>query len=572
VLRAFLGILNSDKVKKEPKNLVQEVNPKKFSLKRLLPKQQEIFDNLCQDSSAISLLDGVTGSGKTEIYFALIAEILKKNSGHPECNEGSQDDIAQVLILLPEISLTSQLLLRFEEQFGFKPALWHSKISPKEKREIFYGIISGSVKVLIGARSALLLPFKNLQLIVIDEEHDSSFKQEDVFNFHARDMAIVKARLENFPVILSSATPSLETYVNAVSGKYNHFILEQRFGQRNHIKLIDLRQEKLEKNEFLSRELRDELAKNLIENKQSLLFLNRRGYAPVTLCKACGKKYQCPNCDFNLVLHRNKNSLVCHHCGHFEKPEKKCKLCGAEENIISLGIGVEKLEEEVTNLFPNARIALMTSDNVSSFKDVDAMVKKIINHEIDIIIGTQMIAKGHDFADLTLVGIVDADGMLYSSEIRALEKTFQILTQVTGRSGRSKDEGKVLIQTYNPQNFVFEQVQKNDKKSFYNFEVKNRQTLDLPPFTRMVKFEISSFKEIEAKNFAKKLIQHFPINDKIEIFGPAPSPIQRLKNRHHFLVNVKADKKINLQKLISEVMKVLEIPTSIRVRINVDPL
>jgi primosomal protein N' (replication factor Y) (superfamily II helicase) len=588
VLRAFIGFLNSDKVKKEPSNLVQEVNVEKFSLKKLLPKQQEIFANLCEDSSAISLLDGVTGSGKTEIYFALISHILQKNYCHPERSEGSpesssnflpheilrqaQDDIAQVLILLPEIALTSQLLLRFEEQFGFKPALWHSKISPKEKREIFYGIISGSVKVLIGARSALLLPFKNLQLIVIDEEHDSSFKQEDVFNFHARDMAIVKAKLENFPVILSSATPSLETYVNAVSGKYHHFILEQRFGQKNHIKLIDLRQEKLEKNEFLSRELRDELANNLLKNKQSLLFLNRRGYAPVTLCKSCGKKYQCLDCDFNLVLHRNKNSLVCHHCGHSEKPEKKCKSCGAEENIISLGVGVEKLEEEVTNLFPSARIALMTSDNISNFKDVDAMVKKILNHEIDIIIGTQMIAKGHDFADLTLVGIVDADGMLYSSEIRALEKTFQILTQVTGRAGRSKDEGKVLIQTYNPQNFVFEQVQKNDKKSFYNFEVKNRQALDLPPFTRMVKFEISSFKEIEAKNFAKKLIQYFPINDKIEIFGPAPAPIQRLKNRHHFLVNVKADKKINLQKLISEVIKALDIPASIRVRVNVDPL
>ncbi len=564
VLRAFLGILNSDKVKKIPEGLAQKVVPQNFSLKKLLPKQQEIFESLnvmmSHSRHVTSLLDGVTGSGKTEIYFALIAEILAKNSD------------AQILILLPEIALTSQLLLRFEEQFDFKPALWHSKISKKDKREIFYGVAQGSVKVLIGARSSLLLPFKNLQLIVIDEEHDSSFKQEDVFNFHARDMAIVKAKLENFSVILSSATPALETYVNAISGKYHHFILEQSFGQKNDIELIDLRREKLPTNQFISRRLREEMVQNFAQKKQTLLFLNRRGYAPVTLCKTCGKKYECADCDFHLVLHKAKQKLICHHCGHQEKLFLECKFCGEADALISVGAGVDRIAEEVKNIFPEARIALVTSDSVTNFEDVDRLVAQILNHEIDVIIGTQMIVKGHDFPDLSLVGIIDADAMLYSSELRALEKTYQILTQVIGRAGRRQTKGKVIVQTYNPQNFIFEQIVKSDKKSFYDFEIRNRELLEMPPFSRFARFEISSFAEMEAKNFAKKLIQHFPISEKIELFGPAPAALQRLKNRHHFLVNLKAEKKVNLQKLISDVLKNLDIPKSIRVRVDVDPV
>jgi primosomal protein N' (replication factor Y) len=564
VLRAFIGILNSDKVKKIPQGLVQEINAEKFSLKKLSEKQQEIADELWsssqQNKASVSLIDGATGSGKTEIYFALIAKILANKTA------------AQILILLPEIALTSQLLLRFKEQFGFKPALWHSKISKKEKREIFYGLADGSLRVLIGARSALLLPFKNLQLIIIDEEHDTSFKQEDVFNFHARDMAIVKGKLEKFPVILSSATPALETYANAVSAKYHHFILEQKFGQKNHIELVDLRQEKMQTNEFLSSVLREEIAKNLAQKNQTLIFLNRRGYAPVTLCKACGKKYECADCDFHLVMHKAKNKLICHHCGHQENINHQCKFCPEKDSLIAVGAGVEKVEEEVRNLFPQAKISLITSDNISGFSDVEKMVKEILADEIDIIIGTQMIAKGHDFPKLTLVGIVDADGLLYSSELRALEKAYQILTQVMGRAGRREMAGKIVLQTFNPQNLIFEKIIKNDKKSFYEFESKNRELLDMPPFTRLARFEVSSFIESEAKSFAKKLIQHFPFDEKISLFGPAPAPLQRLKNRHHFLVNLKTQKKVNMQKLISDVMRSLEIPSSVRVRIDVDPV
>ena len=561
VLRAFIGILNSNKTKKIPKPLVQEVDSKKFSLKKLLPQQQEVFEKIDNCSEPwVSLLDGITGSGKTEVYFALIAKMLSENKD------------AQILILLPEIALTSQIILRFEKQFGFKPALWHSKIGKKEKSEIFYGINSGETKVIVGARSALLLPFNNLQIIIVDEEHDNSFKQEDVFNFHARDMAILKSKLEGFKVVLNSATPAVETYNNAVLGRYNHFILEQKFGIKNAVSLVDLRQEKLPKNNFLSKKLEVEIVKNLEKSELTLLFLNRRGYSPVSICSKCQHKISCNNCDFHLVFHKAKNQLICHHCGYYCKANLKCSACGEEDSLVSLGVGVEKLEEEVRLKFPNARIALATSDNLQSFEDANKLLSQILNNEIDIIIGTQMIAKGYDFANLTLVGVVDLDSMLYSSEIRALEKSYQILTQVIGRAGRDKLAGRVLIQTYNPDNFLFQQILNGSKKDFYEFEINNRQMLDFPPFSRMIKFEISSFFEKDAKQFAKEIVRNFPINENIEIFGPAPAPIQRLKNRHHFLVNLKTNKKINAQKLVLDVMANMKIPSAIRVRIDVDVL
>lgn len=557
VLRSMIGILNSNKTKKAPIALTQEINPQNFKLKTLLAEQKDVFEAICDNQDPlVSLIDGVTGSGKTEIYFALIAKILAKK------------DNSQILILLPEIALTSQLLLRFKEQFGFDPALWHSKISPKQKREIFYGLNSGQTRIIIGARSALLLPFANLELIIVDEEHDASYKQEDVFNFSARDMAILKSSIENFPIILASATPSIESYNNAKKHKYHYYKLEQRFGQKNDITLVDLRQEKLKKNSYLSQKLISEIAINLEKGQQSLLFLNRRGYAPVTMCAKCGVKYSCPNCDFHLVLHKSKKQLICHHCGHFEPQVSKCTSCGAEDSIISVGIGVEKLAEEVALTFPNAKTILATSDNLTSFSEAQELVNKIINQEADIIIGTQMIAKGYDFENLTLVGVVDVDSMLYSSEIRALEKTYQMLTQVSGRAGRSKIKGRVVIQSYNPQNFLFKQISQGNKDEFYNFEINNRKTLEIPPFSKMAKFEISAFNANEAKNFARFLRNSFPISDKIETFGPAPAPIQRLKNRHHFFLTLKTQKQVNIQKLIKDVLSSLKIPSSIRIRVD----
>ncbi len=603
VLKAFLGVLNGDKVKNQElatRALEQSIDTAKIMLRKLSPNQQKIADEILEGKGAsVSLIDAVTGSGKTEIYFAIIAQILKReglsierleavrkkednkfaefkekiNSDKKDVNtENCKTVKPQILILLPEIALTSQLLSRFEEQFGFKPALWHSKISPKAKREIFYGIVSGSVQVLIGARSALLLPFKNLQLVIVDEEHDSSFKQEDVFNFNARDMAILKAALETFPVILSSATPSLESYQNAKSGKYNYFHLGDKFNQKNSaIEVIDLRQTKLDKGCYISPILRQELAKNIELKQQSLLFLNRRGYAPVTLCKACGEKVNCPNCSCYLVHHKQARTAICHYCGHSEIFSHNCKTCGEKDVIINIGAGVEKIEEEVRSLFPEARIAVITSDNIASFAEVDALVKKITAGEIDIIIGTQIIAKGYDFPGLSLVGVVDADSGFYSSELKSAEKSFQLLSQVIGRAGRKDYHGKIFIQTYNPQNFIFEKIIQNDKKGFFEFEIANRKNMNLPPFTKMASFVISAFEESVALKVAKKLVATIPFNDAIEVLGPAPTAISRLKNRHHFRVFLKVEKKINLQKLILDVMKDVEFPSQVRVKIDIDP-
>ncbi len=579
VLKAFIGILNSDKVKNPKlatKAMAQEVDCEKITLKKLSHKQQEITDAIlahvgagfsCQPLAEskdfiapnISLIDAVTGSGKTEIYFAIIAKILAEKN-------------TQILILLPEIALTSQLVSRFEAQFGFKPALWHSKISPKEKREIFYGIVAGSVRVLIGARSGLLLPFKNLQLIIIDEEHDSSFKQEDIFNFNARDMAVMKANIEKFAVILSSATPSLETYQNAKSGKYNYYCLSDKFNQKNNaINMIDLRRVKLVKDSYISPILQEALKKNIEIGQQSLLFINRRGYAPVTLCKACGQKVNCPNCSSYLVHHKHSKSTICHYCGHHEHFSLDCKTCGQKGVIINIGAGVEKIKEEVEQIFPEARIALVTSDTISNFKEAEELIKEISANKIDIIVGTQLIAKGYDFPNLTLVGVVDADSGFYSGELKSAEKSFQLLSQVIGRAGRKDYHGKIFIQTFNPQNFIFEKIIQNDKEGFYDFEIKNRKSLNLPPFSKMANFIISAFDENKALSVAKKFVAKFPFNDAVEVFGPAPMAIVRLKNRYYYRVFLKVEKKINLQKLILDVINDCDFLDQIRIKIDIDP-
>lgn len=576
VLRAFLSVLNKNNLKtnsfKSKKQLIDET---KFQLKQLSTNQEEvatkIIDKISYNQHFVSLIDGVTGSGKTEIYFLIIAKILENND-------------SQILILLPEIALTSQLVDRFEKQFGFKACLWHSKISKKEKREIFYGIADGSVKVLIGARSSLLLPFKNLKLIIIDEEHDASFKQEDVFNFHARDMAILKAKIENFPVILGSATPSIESYVNAKNHKYDYFALKEKFNQRSsNIEIIDLRTEKLPKERFISLPLENAIKEALHSQRQILLFLNRRGYAPVTLCSSCGQKIHCPNCSCYLVLHQKLQKLTCHYCGFYTKSSSNCTSCGSKDTLINIGAGVEKIAEEVEKLFPEIakenRIALMTSDSISNFLEAKKLIDQISNHKIDIIIGTQLISKGYDFAGIDLVGIIDADSGFYNSELRALERSYQLLTQVIGRAGRKigqeNQEGKnakIFIQTYNPKNFVLEKIINYQKEEFYQFEINNRHNLKLPPFSKMAAFIISAFNQSTALNFAKKLITTLPFSQSIEIFGPAEMPIHKIKNRHFYRISIKVDKKVNLQKLILDVINNIEIPSQIRLKIDIDPL
>jgi primosomal protein N' (replication factor Y) len=565
VLKLSLSILNSSKEpKRKPKEkAVKELN---ISLKPLHENQKKASEDLLgliskQEFSTI-LLDGVTGSGKTEIYFGAIAKILQEN------------DNSQILILLPEIALTSQLCKRFAQQFGFEPDLWHSKISPAKKRDLFFKVANGECRVLIGARSSLFLPFKNLQLIVVDEEHDSSFKQEDVVNYQARDMAIVRAKIEDSAIILSTATPSLESYLNAKNHKYQLIKLEERFTDQDktEIDVVDMRQEKMEKNHFISNHLRKLLEENLLNNRQSLLFLNRRGYAPITLCKECGTKISCKNCSSYLTFHQKINRLICHHCGDSQRLKNLCPECGKEDCLTSLGVGIERLQEEVLQYFPSARIGLMTSDNIKSNDDAGELIEQILDHKIDIIIGTQMIAKGHHFPSLALVGIIDGDGSFLSGNLRTLERSFQLLTQVIGRAGRERYSGQVVLQTYNPENSVFKSIIENKRDEFLESEIKNRKMMNFPPFSKMAAIIFSGMDENLVIDFAKFVRGKFPFDKAIEVFGPAPMPISRIKNRYHHCLNIKVDRKINLQKLITEVLKSCKAPSQIRVKIDIDPL
>ncbi|MES2677864.1 MAG: primosomal protein N' [Pseudomonadota bacterium] len=615
VLKLSLAILNSSKEVKRKKLVAEKLI--KIALKSLNENQQKAADLLlgkvAERKFSTILLDGITGSGKTEVYFQGIAQIL--SSCHPERSEGSlaacrepklnatheilryaqddntraQDDNTrahdnninarndsktQILILLPEIALTSQLCKRFKQQFGFEPDLWHSKISPSKKRELFFRIANGSCRVLIGARSALFLPFKNLQLIVVDEEHDSSFKQEDIVNYHGRDMAIMRAKLENIPIILSSATPSLESYLHAQNEKYQLIKLDQRFGQeeKTAINLLDMRQEKLLRDQFISTPLKNLLEENLKNNRQSLLFLNRRGYAPLTLCKKCGQKVSCKNCSSYLTFHQKSNRLICHHCGVSSKVNNVCNNCGEKDCLINCGVGVEKLQEEVLRYFPEARIGLMTSDNIKNNDDAKNLIEQILEHKIDIIIGTQMIAKGHHFPSLALVGIIDGDGSFLGGNLRTLERSFQLLTQVIGRAGRENFAGQVVLQTYNPENSVFKNIIENKRDEFLEGEIKGRQAMNFPPFSKMAAIIFSGIDENLVVDFAKFVLRKFPVDKNIEIFGPAPLAITRVKNRYHYCLNIKVDRKINLQKLIKDCFAQIKTPAAIRVKIDIDPI
>ena len=566
VLKLAIAILNSSiKLKKKPRAISDNFDSDSFKLKPLSNQQQKAADFLASEIESgqysTTLIDGVTGCGKTEVYFSAIAKVLKEGRG-------------QVLILLPEIILTSQLIERFEEQFGFTPQIWHSKVSSGKKRAIFEALNKGQIKVLIGTRSALFLPFKNLSLIIVDEEHDSSFKQEDVVNYNGRDMAIVRARIENFPVILSSATPSLESFVNAKSGKYNHLMLDQRFADNQHIEvnLIDMKAEKIPKNRHLSTSLIQELTTNLQNGRQSLLFLNRRGYAPLSLCKACGYKLTCVNCSAYITYHQKYNKLICHHCGYNALLSSGCPECKEFETIITCGAGVEKIAEEVLENLPSARIALMTSDNISDLKKAEEMIEQIINHEIDIIIGTQIIAKGHHFPALALVGIIDGDSSFYGGNLRAAERSYQLLTQVIGRAGRDKYQGKVILQSYNPDNLVFKSLVEASSNKFLELEIKNRKLMNMPPFSKMTAIIFNSLKEQMAVASARQVLKIFPIQDNIEIFGPAPMPITRIRNRYYYRLLIKCNNKLNIQKLIDTILQQVKISNQVRVRVDVDPV
>ena len=508
----------------------------------------------------VTLLDGVPGSGKTEVYFEAIAEVLRRQS--------------QVLVLLPEISLSAQWLDRFKRRFGVNPGVWHSSLSMTERRKIWRGVLSGKTKVIVGARSSLFLPYSNLGLIIIDEEHDSGFKQEEGVIYNARDMAVVRARLGDVSVILVSATPSLETLMNVKQKRYDVLNLPSRHGEAGlpRIESINMMESPPKSGKWLSPILAKNLCDTVRNGEQVLLYLNRRGYSPLTLCKRCGHRFQCLRCTSWLVEHRQHNRLQCHQCGFAIIYPEKCPTCEAENSLVACGPGVERLEEEVNELMPNIQMVVAASDNILSKEGASQLVKKIENHEIDVIIGTQIIAKGYHFPLLTLVGVVDADLGLQGGDLRATERTFQILYQVAGRAGRAQRPGRVILQTYMSAHPVMAALLSGDKVKFMREESFARENASMPPFGRLVALIISGVGESEVDAVANSLGRMAPVVADVTIYGPAPAPFALLRGRHRRRLLVKSKRNTHIQRVIKDWLSKVNIPKSVKVYIDVDPM
>ncbi|WHQ46641.1 MAG: primosomal protein N' [Candidatus Midichloria sp.] len=527
----------------------------------LSSEQSSAFKYLLKNAQQglVSVIEGVTGSGKTIVYLKLIEELLR-NGG-------------QALILLPEIALTTQIMQRFTE---LPPKInilqWHSGLTPKKRQELWQISLQGDDVIVIGARSALFLPFTNLKVIIIDEEHDASFKQEEGAIYNTRDMAVLRGKIENIPVVLSSATPAIETIYNYKIGKYKKVQLTSRFSGvlLPDIKIIDMTEENLSKNQFISPTLRHALENNLNNAKQSLIFLNRKGYAPITLCTKCGTKLSCPYCSSYLVFHRNKSSLECHHCGYKTKVITECSNCHSKD-IIFFGPGVEKIEEELKKLFPLARVAIATSETISNQKSAMELLKKISNHEIDIIIGTQILAKGLDFKLLQLVGVIDADCSYTSGDIRAHERMYQLLSQVSGRAGRANERGQVFLQTYEPHNHILHSIINNNQNAFFEAELQNREASNTPPFSRIAVITISCRQENRLLEFAYKMSDIMPVLENLTVLGPSSAPLSLLKGNYRYRFILRAKKNISIQKIINHWLEQADVPHHIKIKIDVDP-
>ena len=507
----------------------------------------------------VTLLDGVTGSGKTETYFAAIAAALAKGR--------------QVLVLLPEIALGAQWLDRFRRRFGTVPVEWHSDVPAPQRRDAWRAIAAGSAKVVVGARSALFLPLPELGLIVVDEEHDQSYKQEDGVCYQARDMAVLRASLARIPVVLVAATPSLETIVNVSRGRYRRVALPRRHAEAEmpEVTLIDMRQAKCEPGRFLSPPLVEALGETLAAGEQALLFLNRRGYAPLVLCRACGYRFQCPNCSAWLVEHRLVRRLQCHHCGYAAPLPAFCPECLASGTLVPCGPGVERLQEEVAARFPAARTALMVSDLLPGPRAAAELAEAMVAHRFDLLIGTQIVAKGHHFPMLTLVGVVDADLGLGGGDLRAAERTYQLLHQVGGRAGREDRPGRVLLQTYMPEQPVMQALVAGDRDRFLETEAAMRRDGGWPPFGRLAALIVSA-PDAEAADFAARaLARSAPNFPGVEVLGPAPAPLSVLRGRHRRRLLVKAERDVNVQAILREWLGRVKFAGSTRLQVDIDP-
>jgi primosomal protein N' (replication factor Y) len=512
---------------------------------------------------ATTLLDGVTGSGKTEVYFEAVKTAVQADQ--------------QVLILLPEIALSAVWRSRFAARFGVSPVEWHSDVSAAQKRRAWRFALTGQLSVVVGARSALFLPFQNLGLIIVDEEHEHAFKQEDQVIYQARDMAVLRARIENCPIILASATPSLESWVNAgCTGKaqrYRHLPLPERVHGASlpQVSAINLRKTPPERGRWLAPPLVDAMEKRLQDGEQTLLFLNRRGYAPLTLCGACGAKVTCPQCDSWMVAHRLAGRMRCHHCGHETRPRADCAQCGETGSMQACGPGVERLAEEVLWRFPEARFAVLSSDTVGTPKAAESFIESVQAGEVDIIVGTQMAAKGHHFPNLTLVGVVDADLGLAGGDLRASERTFQMLSQVAGRAGRESRPGAALLQTLEPDNPVLTSLMSGDRDQFLAREAAARAQAGMPPFAQLAAVILSAPREDKLNEAMRLLAACRPEFANVDCFGPALAPLAYLKGRHRARFLLRADKTVDLQSILRGWIGAVKLPAQVRLHIDVDP-
>ncbi len=566
MLKMVLPIAEVGEEVKSRVKIETEVDIARFNLAPLSDIQRQGADALEEKLGkgfSVTLLDGVTGSGKTEVYYDTIAKML------------AIEPDAQVLVLLPEIGLSVQSLSRFEKRFGTKPLVWNSEVTPAKKRASWQAISTGAARVVVGARSALFLPYKKLSLIIVDEEHDQSYKQEDGVIYHARDMAVARARFEKLPVVLVSATPSLESHYNARQGKYAEVSLPARHGAAElpDIHMLDMRKVLVERGNFLSQPLREKIAQTLASGHQVMLFLNRRGYAPLMLCRACGHRFQCADCSSWLVLHKSKPRLECHHCGYMQPVPKTCPSCLSEDNFAPCGPGVERIGDEVAEFLPQARVAVMASDSTENFKSLEETIVSMSERKIDILIGTQMVAKGHHFAGLAMVGVVDADLGLAGGDLRAAERTYQLLHQLSGRAGREHIAGSVYLQSYLPEHPVMQALLSGDRDAFMTAELTARQNAHMPPFSRLAAIIIDGAKEDEVVRTAKELsaAAHRNPSSAVHILGPTPAPLFMLRGKFRYRLLVQAEKNINLPEFLQGWLGAVSHPSSVRVRADIDP-
>jgi len=535
-----------------------KLKPEKILLNLEQKKAANIIDKSLFKPSKPIVLEGVTGSGKTEVYFEALEKILIKKK--------------QALILLPEISLTPQLEIRFFKRFGFKPDVWHSKISESKRKNIWHRCLNGNSMVVIGARSSLFLPFKKLELIVVDEEHDLSFKQEDIIRYHARDLAIVRSNIEKFPIILSSATPSLETQNNIIKKDFVHLNLKSQFSGLDlpQINLIDLQINKLEKQKWISPIICDEIEKCIKKGEQALLFLNRRGYSPLSICSECSHRFQCNYCSTWLVMHKDKNRLLCHHCGSVYPAKPTCPKCKISHSLKFIGPGIERVADEIKSIFPKFKVGIMSSDNANSPNKTKKIIEDFTSKNIEILVATQIMAKGYDFPNLSLVAVIDADAGLMGGDIRAIERTYNLLQQVSGRAGRSQQAGKVFIQTHYPDQPLIQSLKNRDRKTFIDQILAERKQFNSPPFSSLTALIISGTTKSVTESYAIKLVKSMN-SDEVSILGPVEAPIFLLRGKYRYRILLKSKNRRKLNNFTRNLVKANPIPSNLRLTIDVDP-